>query len=162
MPYDLGFRPFGFEAQALKIDGRCHDEEHIALGLRPAWPCSRQAAQPRWVTRPVSLLGSSWRAVSGLARWLLAAAGKPLLHHRNLTFLGLDHLFGEFADLWIIAVSNHDFRHIDRALMVRDHAAHEVDVGITGELDHHVLMHAVIGGYVSFRRRAVGCRHRMA
>jgi hypothetical protein len=34
--YDLGLRPFGFEAQALIIDGRCHDEEHIALSLRPA------------------------------------------------------------------------------------------------------------------------------
>lgn len=34
--YDLGFRPFGFEAQALKIGGRYYDEEHIALSLRPA------------------------------------------------------------------------------------------------------------------------------
>jgi len=34
--YDLGFRPFGFDAQALKIDGRYHDEEHLTLSLRPA------------------------------------------------------------------------------------------------------------------------------
>ena len=34
--YDLGFRPFGFESQALKIDGRYYDEEHLALSLPPA------------------------------------------------------------------------------------------------------------------------------
>jgi RimJ/RimL family protein N-acetyltransferase len=34
--YDLGFRPFGFEAQALKIGDRYYDEEHIALNLRSA------------------------------------------------------------------------------------------------------------------------------
>lgn len=37
--YDLGFRPFGFESQALRIGDRYYDEEHIALDLRSTWPC---------------------------------------------------------------------------------------------------------------------------
>jgi hypothetical protein len=36
------------------------------------------------------------------------------------------------ASFWILAALNDGFCHVNRCLMVRDHAAHEIDVGFAG------------------------------
>ncbi len=45
----------------------------------------------------------------------------------------------------------HRFCHIHRTLMMRDHPAREVDIGIAGESDVHALMHLGIDGLVGER-----------
>ena len=50
------------------------------------------------------------------------------------------------AHLGVRAVAQHDIRHVDRALVVRDHAGGEVAIGIAGVADGHVAVHAVVGG----------------
>ena len=66
---------------------------------------------------------------------LLAPIGKPFLHHRDLAFLGGDDVLGQLANLRVFPMLENDTRHINRALVVRDHAAHEIDVGIAGGTD---------------------------
>ena len=75
---------------------------------------------------------------------LLAPIGKPFLHHRDLAFLGGDDVLGQLANLRVFPMLENDTRHINRALVVRDHAAHEIDVGIAGELDLHIGVHLVV------------------
>ncbi|OWV64825.1 hypothetical protein ATY76_21195 [Rhizobium sp. R339] len=75
---------------------------------------------------------------------MLAAGLEPGVHLGDLRFLRLDHRFRKFADFGILAVLKLDLGHIDRALMVRDHSANEVHVGIAAILDHHILVHPVV------------------
>ncbi|MNT49054.1 hypothetical protein D3C72_1858800 [compost metagenome] len=53
----------------------------------------------------------------------------------------------------------HHARHVDGALVMRDHAEDEIDIGIAGIGNVHVGMHAGIGILVAGRRGAVGRRH---
>src|SRR5690606_13561165 len=87
--------------------------------------------------------------------WLLAVIGEPLLHNGDLAFLGLDHLFGKFSNLGILTVFEHDFRHVDRSLVMRNHTAHEVDIGVARILYHHVFHHGIHGDCKVLCRRAV-------
>ncbi len=75
---------------------------------------------------------------------LLAPIGKPFLHHRDLAFLSGNDILRQFANLGVFPVFESDLGHINGALVVRDHAAHEIDVGIAGELDLHIGVHLVV------------------
>ena len=55
---------------------------------------------------------------------------KPRAHEGNLALLGLHDFLGELANFRILAMYEQDFRHVDRALMVGDHAAHEIGIGV--------------------------------
>ena len=81
----------------------------------------------------------------GRSRGSLAVLGQPFPHHGDLAFLGLDHLFGEFADFRILAVLQLDPGHVDRPLVMGDHAADEIDIGIAGIFDRHVVVHLAVG-----------------
>jgi hypothetical protein len=63
----------------------------------------------------------------------------------DFRFLGGDDAFRQAAHLRVLAVAEHDARHIYRALVMRDHAGGEIPVRIAGEADIHVAMHPVIG-----------------
>lgn len=56
------------------------------------------------------------------AQALAAVLGRPLLHPIDFSFLRGGHCFGQLADLCILAVFQHDLRHVDRAL-IGDHPA---------------------------------------
>ena len=52
----------------------------------------------------------------------------------------------------------HDLRHGDRAFVMGDHAAYEIDIGVAGEVYHHVGMHGVIRGHIGGGRGGqIGC-----
>ena len=86
---------------------------------------------------------------------LLAAFSKPLIHHGDLAFLRRDNLLGQLADLRVLAVLQRHLGHVDRALVVRDHAAHEIDVGVSSELRSHPRVHLVVHGAIRGRGRTV-------
>lgn len=75
---------------------------------------------------------------------LLATVSEPLLHERDFFLLRIDDGLRQFAHFGIGAVIENDAGHVDRALMVRDHAAQEIEVSVPAELNRHVRMHAVI------------------
>ena len=77
-------------------------------------------------------------------RGLLAPIREPLLHLRDFLFLRLDDGLRQFAHFRIRAVIENNARHVDRALMVRDHAAQEIEICVAAELDRHVGVHAVV------------------
>lgn len=72
---------------------------------------------------------------------LLPVLGQPFLHPGDFLFLRGDDVLREFPDFRIGAVLEHHFRHVDRALMVRDHAAHEIGVGVAAKGDSHIPVH---------------------
>ena len=86
---------------------------------------------------------------------LLAPIGKPFLHHRDLAFLGGDDVLGQLANLRVFPMLENDTRHINRALVVRDHATHEIDVGVASELRSHPGVHLVVHGAIRGRGRTV-------
>src|ERR1700709_2054433 len=55
-----------------------------------------------------------------------AAFGEPIGHHGDFALLRLDDVLRELAHLRILAESDDDFRHVDRALMMRDHASDKI------------------------------------
>lgn len=76
---------------------------------------------------------------------LLSALGKPLSHHGDLTFLSGHYLFGEPAHFGSGTMFEDDASHVDGALMVGDHAAHEIHICIACELNAHIGVHLVVG-----------------
>ena len=70
--------------------------------------------------------GNSWRR-------LLRVALQPGAHQRDLALLGPDHRFREFSDFRIVAESKRDLGHVNGSLIVRDHAVHQVHIGIPSE-----------------------------
>src|SRR5690606_32016133 len=91
---------------------------------------------------------ASFKYAWARTRLLFAARGQPLLHHGDLALLGADHIFGKFARPGVLAVLQRHLGHVDGAPVMRNHAAHEVHVGVAAEVDHHVRVHAVVAGTV--------------
>jgi hypothetical protein len=60
-------------------------------------------------------------------------------------FLGGDDGFREALHVRVLAVAEHDARHVYRALVMRDHAGGEIPIRIATEADIHIAMHPVIG-----------------
>ena len=90
-------------------------------------------------------------------------ACKPLFHPGDFAFLGGDDRFGEFAHVGVGAVFEDDAGHGDGALMVRDHAGDEIDIGVAGIVDIHGFMHLLIGFAIgSGCRRVAGGGSAMA
>lgn len=73
---------------------------------------------------------------------------EPRTHAGNFLLLCGHNMLREPAHLRIPAISKSHLSHCRRTLMVRDHAAHEVDVGIAGVTLAHGLHHAVMGATV--------------
>ncbi len=67
------------------------------------------------------------------------------MHDRYLLLLGNDDLLGKPLQTCILAVTNLDERHVNSALMVRDHHPSEVAVSIAGKGHVHIRMHAFDG-----------------
>src|SRR5262245_2790005 len=118
------------------------------------WPGNAgptRAASARRVAkgRAVSLLmvatggGRNLRRCRGAARQSVA---ERQVHHRNLLLLVDDDLLGEPLQALIFAVPQLDERHVDRPLVVRNHHAGEVAVGVASEGDVHRHVHAGDGG----------------
>jgi len=63
----------------------------------------------------------------------------------------VDQPLGELVHLQVLTVLQHHFGHVDRTLVMGNHAAHEVDVGISAKCDVHILMHLRIGGSIGGR-----------
>ena len=60
----------------------------------------------------------------------LTVGPEPGLHHLDLALLGFDDPLCQFAQLRILRVFELDLGHVDRTLVMRDHAAHEIDIGV--------------------------------
>ena len=88
-------------------------------------------------------------------RRLLAVVAQPLVHHGDLAFLHGDDLLGQLVNLRVLAVLQRHLGHVDRALVVRDHATHEIDVGVASELRSHPGVHLVVHGAIRGRGRTV-------
>ena len=72
---------------------------------------------------------------------------QPGVHLGDFLLLGGDHLPGKLQHLRVGAVSQRDLGHIDGALVVRNHRAHEVLIGVTGRGDGtHLVRLARFGG----------------
>ena len=91
----------------------------------------------------------------------LAVFLQPGLHLLDLGFLRGDDGLRQFAQFGILAVFQLHLGHVDRALMVRDHAADEIRVGIAAIGDHHVLVHLAHGIVESLAGGAL-VAHRLA
>jgi len=70
----------------------------------------------------------------------------------NFTLLRGDNALRHFPDGRILAVLQFDTRHVDGALMMRDHALHEIAIRIAGERDAHALVHRIVRLGVGLRR----------
>ena len=70
-----------------------------------------------------------WRVdvASGTA---LPAIAQPLLHHRDLVALPDDDALAQDRDVLAGAVRRRPARHDDRLRVMRNHAGHELDVGV--------------------------------
>jgi hypothetical protein len=92
------------------------------------------------------------------------------LHGRDFLHLADDDLLRDAPQLFVLAVAQFADRHVDGALMMRDHHRGEVAVDIAGRIDRHIVHHLdhcclvllpersfVDGG----RRRVVFLRHHM-
>ena len=95
--------------------------------------------------------------LSGLSAVFL----QPVLHPGDFGLLRRNNPFGEFPDLGIAAMFQHDFGHGNRALMMRDHAANEIHVSIAGILDGHIRVHRHIGLHIGHGGRGFGSGHGM-
>jgi len=72
------------------------------------------------------------------------APRQPVLHGGDFNFLGGNDVLCELANPGVRAMPQHDARHVDGALMMRDHAAEEIQIRIPGELDRHSGVHPVV------------------
>src|SRR5262245_2909692 len=79
---------------------------------------------------------------------------QPRAHFGDLSLLCGDDLTCELVIVVGLTEVEHDLRHCDRALMMRDHAEHEggVRIGMRNAL-HHRSMHPVHGGTIGLDRR---------
>ena len=64
---------------------------------------------------------------------------EPLLHLRNVVFVRLDDILGDFSDIGILAESELHLGDVDRALMQCNHALYEVGIGIAQEGQRNIL-----------------------
>src|SRR6218665_2052140 len=80
-------------------------------------PCN-PSGNRRGMTAPVAVFSMAV---------LLAVLVQPGFHEGDLALLRGDHILRQLADFRVLAVFQRDFGHVDGALMMRDHAAHEVD-----------------------------------
>lgn len=79
---------------------------------------------------------------------------EPVAQKGDLGLLGLDDVLGQGAQLGILAVFEDDARHVDGPLVVADHTAREVDVGVVAELLlGHDLIEPLAGMVRHSRRR---------
>ena len=76
------------------------------------------------------------------------------MHDVDLLLLGDDDLLGQPLQALVLAVAKLDERHVDGALVVRDHHAGEVPVGVAGEGHLHRAVH-LCGRPVHQRSKAV-------
>ena len=85
--------------------------------------------------------------------WCLAGVRRqPGLHFDDLAFLRRDDLVRPLPGLRIVAVLLDDLRHVDRTLMMRDHAPDEGDIRIAGHhAFHHRSVHFIHRGDVGLR-----------
>src|SRR5262245_38168157 len=83
--------------------------------------------------------GRNLRRCRGAARQSVA---ERQVHHRNLLLLVDDELLGEPLQALVFAVPQLNERHVDGPLVVRDHHAGEVAVGVAAEGDVHRRVHS--------------------
>ena len=150
--------------------------------LRHAFSCgqpSRGATRRRWNSPPFAMARAQAPMLSAScgrtrmttgelpigassappSRPVISRASPARIHEGDLLLLRGDDVLRQFTQLRILAVLQFDLRHVDRALVVRDHAGDEVLVGIARVGDRHALVHLrhriaiALGG-----RRLVGRR----
>jgi hypothetical protein len=78
-------------------------------------------------------------------------------HCANLVLLGDDDFLSQAANRFIVARSQHGARHVDRALVVRNHHRDEVAVDITGRGHMHRRHHA-LHGFIVLREESTRFR----
>ena len=71
---------------------------------------------------------------------------------RDFGFLRGNDALCQAPHFRVLAMAEHNARHVYRALVMRDHAGGEITVRIAGEADIHVAVHLVIGR-AEFARR---------
>ena len=71
---------------------------------------------------------------------------------RDFGFLRGDDAFREAPHFRVLAMAEHNARHVYRALVMRDHAGGEISIRIATEADIHIAMHLVIGSSEFARR----------
>ena len=69
-------------------------------------------------------------------------------HGGDFLLLVDDDLLRDAAQLFVVAIAQFGQRHVDGALMMRDHHGDEVGVDVAGRLDRHARHHLVHGGVV--------------
>src|SRR5262245_53902252 len=92
----------------------------------------------------------SWHPIVAGDRWDLCGCRGPgcwrvaqrQVHDRDLLLLVDDDLLSESSEALVLAVPQLRERHVDGPLMMWDHHASEVAVGITAEGDVHCDVHA--------------------
>lgn len=78
-------------------------------------------------------------------RLVWSVLGQPVLQEGDFGLLCANDLFGQGTNVRIVTMLQGNAGHFDGALMVWDHAAGKVEVGVTTELDVHLLVHALVG-----------------
>jgi hypothetical protein len=63
------------------------------------------------------------------------------MHHLDLRLLRGDDVLGQLPQRGILAIGKLDLRHVNGTLMVRNHPADEIDIGIAAVAHLHALMH---------------------
>jgi drug/metabolite transporter (DMT)-like permease len=115
----------------------------------------------RTCQRPSPRTKSAGATLKPYTGWLLPVFGQPILHPGDLSLLCGDHGFGQLAHLGVLAMFQHDARHVDRALMMRDHAPDKVNVSVPGEGNGHAFVHRGIGLHEGHGRGRLAPGHLM-
>jgi hypothetical protein len=84
----------------------------------------------------------------------------PFLQESDFLLLRGDDLLCQLADLEAFAVLQDHPRHIDSALVVRDHAARKIKIGISGIRAAHIPVHLLARGPVALDSWAFSHRRR--
>ena len=84
------------------------------------------------------------------------------LHAHGLDISARDDLFGETSNLRRFAMLDGDPRHGERPLLIGDHGAQEINIGVARVVDAHVAMHLRARLAKGAGRRAVSGNPAMA
>ncbi|KAK0350586.1 hypothetical protein LTR94_028428, partial [Friedmanniomyces endolithicus] len=90
-----------------------------------------------------------------VGRGRVLMARKKDSHPDNFGFLGRNDLIGQITHVAGFAMLDGDLGHCERTLVVGDHSAQEVDVGVARVVDAHGLVHLRAGLAIGASRWAV-------